>query len=656
MSSTSKTSSECVIPSPSTSPSTTTEFSSFTPRRRLPDPPTITNAVPFVSSAPLAVQPVIRRSSSPRILPTPPPQSISPIAITNVNVSASFSPSPSPPAMLERRPSSGRKLPPEPSQQPNPSVPLSSALPPPNPNSNLQRSASARTNNVNRAQLPPAAPRSSTSSTTTTMNRLIPEPLSSAAANGNNPISGASSAPQSPRGNLSRGSMSEISVGYSGGRKFSTDIGRDSLSRNGSMAHLLEQQHLLRREFTATPDSMVAHSNASSLSPSMEQLNCAISSKSSSDGDDPSNHGLDPALYQPQTPTNSTTDDVPIGSNSHGSSTALSQSTAVSAVNNENEPRPKGLGLIYCTIQLFPARKRLRAVVLKIEGLAGELRPEFEIQPFCKVNVIPGKQKQAQISFVKRGRDVVFNQEFFFDGISSEDLESKSLFVEVCHQSSQKLQKDLVIGEICVPLKDLNQLQSSHKKEVRIIEELKHRPNTKKLGKLYITTSIDKDARLTINIIKVDSLPRFIFGAPGTVKQLMFKQILFLDVCVRITTSQGNGNAQTKSSRVLKKTCSAVFNEAVMFLISTKKSDLLNTKITISVHDTSRSVTGDDVIGSVYLGQLAVDKSEIEQWKNTMEHIGKEYKGSHQLKTPNQGAPDVHVEMPDEDEEDEAYG
>lgn len=39
------------------------------------------------------------------------------------------------------------------------------------------------------------------------------------------------------------------------------------------MAHLLEQQHLLRREFTATPDSMAhSHSNNSSLSPSIEQV------------------------------------------------------------------------------------------------------------------------------------------------------------------------------------------------------------------------------------------------------------------------------------------------------------------------------------------------------------------------------------------------
>lgn len=141
-------------------------------------------------------------------------------------------------------------------------------------------------------------------------------------------------------------------------------------------------------------------------------------------------------------------------------------------------------------------------------GLAGELRPELEMQPFCKVNLIPGKASKQQASAVKRGRDATFNQvcrsnrnpratsalkcialgtkkhanvhrannhqalqEFFFDPVTNEDIEAKSLHIEVCHQSTQKLQKDLVIGEIRVPLKDLTQLQS--KKEVRIVEELK---------------------------------------------------------------------------------------------------------------------------------------------------------------------------------------
>lgn len=42
-------------------------------------------------------------------------------------------------------------------------------------------------------------------------------------------------------------------------------------------------------------------------------------------------------------------------------------------------------------------------------GLAGELRPDLEIQPFCKLTLTPGKKQQQQ-SVIKRGRDVVFNQ------------------------------------------------------------------------------------------------------------------------------------------------------------------------------------------------------------------------------------------------------
>ena len=42
-------------------------------------------------------------------------------------------------------------------------------------------------------------------------------------------------------------------------------------------------------------------------------------------------------------------------------------------------------------------------------GLAGELKPELEIQPFCRVSLLPGKKQQQQ-GVVKRGRDAVFNQ------------------------------------------------------------------------------------------------------------------------------------------------------------------------------------------------------------------------------------------------------
>ena len=58
-------------------------------------------------------------------------------------------------------------------------------------------------------------------------------------------------------------------------------------------------------------------------------------------------------------------------------------------------------------------------------------------------------------------------------------------------------------------------------------------------------------------------------------------------MCIKITMQQG-AKTQTKSSRVLKSTTSAVYNEAVMFLFDTSKAELAHTKITISVHDMQR--------------------------------------------------------------------
>lgn len=63
-------------------------------------------------------------------------------------------------------------------------------------------------------------------------------------------------------------------------------------------------------------------------------------------------------------------------------------------------------------------------------------------------------------------------------------------------------------------------------------------------------------------------------------------------------------------------------------------------------------MTGDDVIGSAYLGQLATEKSELDQWNKTVQNIGKEIKGCHQLRQKNQM--EIHVsDVPDEDCEEE---
>uniref|UniRef100_A0A1I8B358 C2 domain-containing protein n=1 Tax=Meloidogyne hapla TaxID=6305 RepID=A0A1I8B358_MELHA len=386
--------------------------------------------------------------------------------------------------------------------------------------------------------------------------------------------------------------------------------------------------------FTALPSFRSSHStNSMNSGNNNNKLNCnttVATSRSGSDVEisaaDPSVLGFDPSLYV----NGNNTQNV----NSSPLHVIKSNGTIPSTSgNDQQQPRPRGLGLLHCTLQHFPVRKRLRVNVLKIEGLAGDLRPDLEIQPFCKLTLTSTKkqQSQQQQSVVKRGRDSVFNQEFFFDNFATEEIELKQLQIEVCHSSNQKLQRDLDIGEVRIPLRDLSpQLQT--KKEVRIVEELKFYVASKKLGKLHITTCIEKaDRRLTINLIKVEDLPKWgIIGAP--------------DVQIRIRMQQANGPEVVKCSRIIKNTTSAVYKEAVMFLVSTREVDLARTKITISVHDLSRSVTGNDTIGFVYLGELASDKSEVDQWKSTMDHWGKEYKAVHTLKCPSSRCqPTLHV-------------
>ena len=62
-------------------------------------------------------------------------------------------------------------------------------------------------------------------------------------------------------------------------------------------------------------------------------------------------------------------------------------------------------------------------------------------------------------------------QEFFFDNITAEDLDTKNVTVSAFHHGGAKLGKDLMIGEATVPLREIRELNT--KKEVKIIEEIK---------------------------------------------------------------------------------------------------------------------------------------------------------------------------------------
>uniref|UniRef100_A0AC35FRT5 Uncharacterized protein n=1 Tax=Panagrolaimus sp. PS1159 TaxID=55785 RepID=A0AC35FRT5_9BILA len=231
----------------------------------------------------------IRRASSPRMLPTPPPNNSSNPDISSPHFSSA---SPSPPCIggyLERRPSSGRRLPPEPPSPRTPPVQVN------NTNNTLSSPFGAISNNILSTPSPPmnhqisspnllqkSPSRNTLQPTTTTSHklpplppeasslgqRLVPEPIQMPTTNGI--VKSAPQSPRSPNSYYSNNSSSQNGPSPQRQRKFS-DV-RD-LARNGSMAAVLEQQHILRQEFNATPDSALVQSvsDHSSIFPSTEQ-------------------------------------------------------------------------------------------------------------------------------------------------------------------------------------------------------------------------------------------------------------------------------------------------------------------------------------------------------------------------------------------------
>ncbi|VDO77851.1 unnamed protein product [Heligmosomoides polygyrus] len=109
--------------------------------------------------------------------------------------------------------------------------------------------------------------------------------------------------------------------------------------------------------------------------------------------------------------------------------------------------------------------------ILVQTGLAGQLKPDLEMMAVCKVSIPGLKTGKEQTSEVKRGRDPIFNQEFFFDHVTLEDLDTKNIAISAYHHGGAKLGKDLLIGEASVPLREIRELNT--KKEVKIIEEIK---------------------------------------------------------------------------------------------------------------------------------------------------------------------------------------
>ncbi|XP_034032375.1 C2 calcium-dependent domain-containing protein 4A [Thalassophryne amazonica] len=98
--------------------------------------------------------------------------------------------------------------------------------------------------------------------------------------------------------------------------------------------------------------------------------------------------------------------------------------------------------------------QQLRVRLISAEGLYPLSVDPKIINCSVSISLIPGKVQKQRSTVIKKSRNPIFNEDFFFDSISEEDLSQRSLRLKVVNKMST-LKRDYVLGDCDLPLSSI---------------------------------------------------------------------------------------------------------------------------------------------------------------------------------------------------------
>lgn len=109
-------------------------------------------------------------------------------------------------------------------------------------------------------------------------------------------------------------------------------------------------------------------------------------------------------------------------------------------------------GLLRLSSEHCPTNQRLRIRLISVEGLyrAAPLEPK-SINCCISFSLLPGKIQKQRSTVIKRSRNPIFNEDFFFLGVSEDHLHQLSVRMKALNKGGN-MKRDLVLGESEVPL------------------------------------------------------------------------------------------------------------------------------------------------------------------------------------------------------------
>lgn len=111
-------------------------------------------------------------------------------------------------------------------------------------------------------------------------------------------------------------------------------------------------------------------------------------------------------------------------------------------------------GLLRLSSEYCPDNRRLRIRLISVEGLYEASSEPKNINCCITFSLVPGKIQKQRSTVIKRSRNPIFNEDFFFVGISEDDLYNLSVRMKAVNKGCS-MKRDVVLGESEVGLMNI---------------------------------------------------------------------------------------------------------------------------------------------------------------------------------------------------------
>ncbi|XP_008943362.1 PREDICTED: C2 calcium-dependent domain-containing protein 4C-like [Merops nubicus] len=103
-------------------------------------------------------------------------------------------------------------------------------------------------------------------------------------------------------------------------------------------------------------------------------------------------------------------------------------------------------GVLRLAAEYCSENERLRLRLISAEGLYGDSVEPKNINCCITFSLVPGKTQKQRSTVIKRSRNPIFNEDFFFDGIAEEELYSLSVKMKAMNKGCS-MKRDYTLGE-----------------------------------------------------------------------------------------------------------------------------------------------------------------------------------------------------------------